>query len=191
MSSIWSLPFQFNNFKLANGHWNNNWSFQPVLPVGLTKDWNLVTRPVMPFYNVVPHETASGQFERTAGLGDMILAGDALARALGQLDPRRGADLHLPDGDVEFTGQGKWQAGPVLWLVASRRTSSSACSPSSGSPSGRPRRPATSQLNLQPIASVFFGDGWNVGYSGIILANWKAPSGDIWTVPLAWASARS
>jgi len=39
-------------------------------------------------------------------------------------------------------------------------------------------RPATSQLNLQP-AAYFFGDGWNVGYSGNILADWKASSGEV------------
>src|SRR5262245_60147194 len=31
-------------------------------------------------------------------------------------------------------------------------------------------RPVTSQLKLQPIAALFFGDGWNVGYSGISTA---------------------
>src|SRR5262245_33790934 len=45
VSDIWAISNQFNNFKLANGHWNNNWNFQPVLPVSLTKDWNLITRP--------------------------------------------------------------------------------------------------------------------------------------------------
>jgi hypothetical protein len=38
VSSIWSISNQFNNFELNNGHWNNNWNFQPVLPVSLTKD---------------------------------------------------------------------------------------------------------------------------------------------------------
>ena len=60
VSSLWSISNQFNNFELNNGQWNNNWNFQPVLPVGLTKDWNLITRPVMPFYNIVPHETSPG-----------------------------------------------------------------------------------------------------------------------------------
>ena len=73
VSSLWSISNQFNNFELNNGHWNNNWNFQPVLPVSLTKDWNLITRPVMPFYNIVPHETAPGQLERTTGLGDLTL----------------------------------------------------------------------------------------------------------------------
>jgi hypothetical protein len=64
VSSLWSITNQFNNFKLADGHWNNNWNFQPVLPVSLTRDVNLITRPVMPFYNIVPHETAPGQGDR-------------------------------------------------------------------------------------------------------------------------------
>src|SRR5262245_38931668 len=27
VSTIWSITNQFNNFKLENGHWNNNWNF--------------------------------------------------------------------------------------------------------------------------------------------------------------------
>jgi hypothetical protein len=73
VSSLWSISNQFNNFELNNGHWNNNWNFQPVLPIALTNDWNLVTRPVMPFYNIVPHPTVSGEWERDAGLGDLAL----------------------------------------------------------------------------------------------------------------------
>jgi hypothetical protein len=28
-------------------------------------------------------------------------------------------------------------------------------------------------MNLQPFAALFFEEGWSVGYSGNILANWK------------------
>src|SRR5262249_51796165 len=73
VTSLWSLTFQFNNYRLENGQWSNNLQFQPVLPVGLTKDVNLITRPVIPLYNIVPHETAPGHFQRTVGFGDMIL----------------------------------------------------------------------------------------------------------------------
>ena len=52
VSDIWSIANQFNNFELNNGHWNNNWNFQPVLPISLTKDRNLITQvsitPVLP-----------------------------------------------------------------------------------------------------------------------------------------------
>lgn len=39
-------------------------------------------------------------------------------------------------------------------------------------------------MNLQPIATLFFGDGWNIGYLGNILANWNASSPYVWTVPI-------
>ena len=39
-------------------------------------------------------------------------------------------------------------------------------------------------MNLQPFAAWFFGEGWKVGYSGNILADWKAPSNNRWTVPI-------
>src|SRR5262249_8632590 len=29
VSSLWSIANQFNNFELNNGHWSNNWNFQP------------------------------------------------------------------------------------------------------------------------------------------------------------------
>jgi hypothetical protein len=41
------------------------------------------------------------------------------------------------------------------------------------------------QMNLQPFAAYFLPDGWSIGYSGNVLANWKADSaGDVWTIPL-------
>jgi hypothetical protein len=47
-----------------------------------------------------------------------------------------------------------------------------------------------SQLNLQPFAAYFFGEGWSFGYSGNILANWHADSGQVWTVPVGLSIAK-
>ena len=49
---------------------------------------------------------------------------------------------------------------------------------------GDSNRPDVNQMNLQPIAAYFLPRGWSVGYSGNILANWKAGGGDVWTVPI-------
>ena len=185
VTSLWSLTFQFNNYRLANDHWNNELQFQPVLPVGLTKDWNLITRPVIPLYNIVPHETASGQFETTAGFGDMILLEMLSPAHSGNWILGAGPTFIFPTATSKFTGQGKWQAGPgVVAGYLTDRFILALFPQQWFSIGGDSDRPATSQLNLQPVASVFFGDGWNIGYSGNILANWKAPAGDIWTVPV-------
>ena len=100
VSSIWSISNQFNNFELNNGQWSNNWNFQPVMPVGLTKDWNLITRPVMPFYNIVPHETSPDEFARDAGLGDLTLLELLSPANSGNWVLGAGTYRHLPDCDL-------------------------------------------------------------------------------------------
>jgi hypothetical protein len=135
VSSIWSISNQFNNFELNNGQWNNNWNFQPVMPVSLTKDLNLITRPVMPFYNIVPHETAPGQFERAAGLGDLALLELLSPAHSGKWVLGAGPTAIFPTATSEFTGQGKWQLGPSVVVGYLIRSSSLAYSPSNGGPS--------------------------------------------------------
>jgi len=185
VSSLWSITNQFNNFKLNNGQWNNNWNFQPVLPLSLTKDWNLITRPVMPLYNIVPHETAPGQFERATGLGDLAAVELLSPAHSGNWVLGAGPTFIFPTATSEFTGQGKWQAGPSVVAGYLTKEFFLGVFPQQWwSIGGQHSRVDTNQLNLQPIAALFFGDGWDVFYSGNILANWKAPPGDIWTVPV-------
>ena len=114
VSSIWSISNQFNNFELNNGQWNNNWNFQPVMPVSLTKDWNLITRPVMPFYNIVPHETSPGEFARDAGLGDLALLELLSPAHSGNWVLGAGPTFIFPTATSHFTGQGKRQLGPSV-----------------------------------------------------------------------------
>src|SRR5215471_5032857 len=185
VSSIWSIQSQFNNFELNNGHWNNNWNFQPVLPVSLTKDLNLITRPVMPFYNIVPHETAPNEFNRDAGLGDLALVELFSPANSGNWVLGAGPTAIFPTATSHFTGQGKWQLGPSFVAGYLTKTYFIGVFPQQWfSFAGEHGRPDTNQMNLQPIASIFFGEGWDLGYSGNILINWNAPSPDVWTVPI-------
>ncbi len=199
VSSIWSISNQFNNFELNNGQWNNNWNFQPVMPVSLTKDLNLITRPVMPFYNIVPHETSPGEFARDAGLGDLALLELLSPAHSGNWILGAGPTAIFPTATSRFTGQGKWQLGPTVVVGYLTKEFFLGVFPQQWwSIGGEHGRPDTNQMNLQPIATIFFGEGWSVGYSGNILADWNAPSEDVWTVPVGlgpgqggeiWASA--
>jgi hypothetical protein len=185
VSSIWSISNQFNNFELNNGQWSNNWNFQPVLPVSLTKDWNLITRPVMPFYNIVPHETAPGEFARDAGLGDLTLLELLSPAHSGNWVLGAGPTAIFPTATSEFTGQGKYQLGPSMVVGYLTKEFFIGVFPQQWwSIGGQHGRLDTNQMNLQPIATVFFGEGWSIGYSGNILADWNAPSEDVWTVPI-------
>src|SRR5262249_6373060 len=53
VSNLISVPFQ-NNFNFGIGpndvtQWDLN--FQPVIPISLNKDWNLITRTIIPIIN--------------------------------------------------------------------------------------------------------------------------------------------
>jgi hypothetical protein len=192
VTSIWQLQFQFNNLKLesgdfnpASGKWVNNLYFQPVLPVSLTKDLNLITRPVLTLYDSVPHPTATGGTTRTTSFGDTILA-QVLSPA--HTEPwifAAGPTWIFPTAGSDFTGQGKWQVGPAVgggyitdkFMIA-------ALAQQWWSFAGNEDRRDTSQVAVLPLVYAFFGEGWSVGYSGQILADWEAQGSDRWTVPL-------
>jgi hypothetical protein len=90
-------------------------------------------------------------------------------------------------GAVEqlITGESSWQLGPSVVVGYLTKTFFIGVFPQQWwSIGGEHGRPDTNQLNLQPIATIFFGEGWSFGYSGNILASWNAPSEDVWTVPI-------
>lgn len=197
VSSIWSLSFQQNNYYLDNpDRWQSNLQFQPVLPVALTRNWNLITRPVAQIFNTTPYPKLNlnlatlkpeVDFDRTTGFGDLVLL-EMLSPAptiAGNWILGIGPTFIFPTATTDWTGQGKWQAGPGAVVgYLSRKWILGAFVQNWTSFAGDSSRPDTNQMNLQPIAAVFFGEGWSIGYSGNILANWEASSGDVWTVPV-------
>ena len=67
VASLISLPFQNNRQILENGKIFNNLLIQPVLPFRLTKDWNLVTRTIIPLLALEDPPPGFDSF----GLGDL------------------------------------------------------------------------------------------------------------------------
>jgi hypothetical protein len=198
VSEIWSITFQQNNYKLVTipGHedrWSSNLNFQPVMPISLTEDFMLITRPVMPLFISEPHpvmETSSPSevdVQTTTGFGDTIFMEMlGLSQKLtGNWLLGIGPTFIFPTATTDFTGQGKWQVGPaavvgylsekhILGVFVQNWTSFA----------GDSSRPNTNSMNLQPIVAIFLPHGWSIGYSGNMLANWKADSGNVWTVPI-------
>jgi hypothetical protein len=191
VTSLWQLQFQFNNMQLESSNtpvsekWVNNLYFQPVLPVRLTEHLNLITRPVIILYNSVPYPTGPASSERTTTFGDTTLA-----QVLSPADTAPwlfgiGPTWIFPTAGSDLTGQGKWQVGPAVGGgYITTKFMIAGLAQQWWSFAGDKDRKSTSQLSVLPLIYRFFGDGWSVGYSGNILADWKASSGERWTVPL-------
>src|SRR3954447_404058 len=150
VTSIWSLQFQFNNFALESGKWAENLLFQPVLPVSLTKDVNLITRPVISLYDSIPHPTATGRFERTTAFGDMVLAEILSPANSGPWLLGAGPSFIFPTAGSDFTGQGKWQLGPAAVVgYFTNKFLVGAFAQQWWSYAGESERRATSHINIQ------------------------------------------
>jgi len=198
VTSIWQLQFQFNNFKLesedfspVSGEWVNNLYFQPVMPVSLTKKMNLITRPVITLYQSVPYPTTTGSIERETAFGDMILAQVLSPAGTEPWIWGAGPTWIFPTAGSDLTGQGKWQVGPAVGGgYITSKFMIAALVQQWWSFAGDADRRDTSQVNILPLIYSFFGEGWSVGYSGNILADWKAHGSDRWTVPLGLSIAK-
>jgi hypothetical protein len=194
VTSVWSIAFQQNNYLLEiegkKDRWNSNLIFQPVMPVALTKNWNLITRPVVTLINSAPHPNPHNpaEIKRTTGFGDTVFM-EMLAPTPKLVEKWLlgiGPTFIFPTASSDFTGQGKWQIGPAAVLgYLSEKWIVGAFVQNWTSFAGDDNQPDTNQMNLQPFAAYFLPGGWSIGYSGNILANWKADSaGDVWTIPI-------
>jgi hypothetical protein len=202
VSSIWSITFQQNNYWLDPGEgrnlrWSPNLLFQPVLPIGISEKWNLITRPVVPLFVSQPRpEPEPGDpthIGRSTTFGDitllqMLSPSPALA---GSWLLGLGPSWIFPTAASDFTGGGKFQVGPgALIGYLSDKWILGALIQNWWSFAGDDSRLGASSMNLQPVASYFLPDAWSIGYSGNILANWKNDAEDTFTVPIGASVAK-
>jgi hypothetical protein len=177
VSTIWSIELQQNMYWLNSPERNNvNLQFQPILPVSLTPNWNLITRPVLQLLNSTPYVNESRNLHRVTGFGDTILALglSPTDRLVGNWLIAVGPTVIFPTASNSRLGQNKWQLGPLgafgslgqkfLLVVFTQQWWSM----------GGPGSNTISQMNLQYFASYFFSDGWSVGTSPNLLVNWYA-----------------
>ena len=168
VSSVWSIAFQQNNYLLdiegKKDRWNSNLNFQPVLPVALTKNWNLITRSVVTLFNSAPYPNPYNptEIKRTTEFGDTVLM-EMLSpspKLVGNWLFGIGPTFIFPTASSDFTGQGKWQVGPaVLVGYLSKKWILGAFVQNWTSFGGSGNRPNTNQMNLQPIAAYFLPGG--------------------------------
>jgi len=188
ISSIWALQFQQNTYWLNRPERNAvNLLFQPVLPLALTPDWNLITRPVISLLDSEPYVNESSNLHRVTGFGDTIFA--TLISPSPKLAQRWllgfGPTFIFPTASNQRLGQDKWQIGPAgvfgylgdNWLAG--------VFPQQWLSVGGAGSPTTSSMNIQYFFNYFPGDGWGIGTSPNILVNWYATkSSDVLTFPI-------
>src|SRR5271165_3962848 len=183
IANLISVPFQ-NNFNFGIGpkdatQWDLN--VQPVIPITLNKDWNLITRTIMPIIN---QPSPAPGIESAFGLGDINPTVFLSPKNWGKLLWGVGPTMTFPTASDSLLGNGKWSAGPSLvvlttpgdWVIG-------ALANNQWSLAGWGKNNVNSLL-VQPFINYNFSYGWYLTSSPIITANWLAQSSDRWTLPI-------
>jgi hypothetical protein len=183
VSSLITVPFQYNATFGAGSSQEvlHVLNVQPVVPFSVAQDWNLVLRAVVPFISQ-PDVAGTG---RTSGLGDITFQPLFSPKKTGKLVWGVGPALIVPSATSDQLGSGKWSAGPIAVLFTMDGPwVAGVLVQNVWSFAGDSARPGVNQLTLQPAINYNLPGAWAIGSSPVITADWTAPSGGRWTVPL-------
>ncbi len=189
ISSLISVPFQ-NNDAFGIGPYDRTQdvlNIQPVIPVGISKNWNMITRVIQPIvWQPYPNAPTGGQY----GFGDMVPTFFFSPKNSGKLIWGVGPQFILPTATDHILGQGKVSMGPSIVALISPKTGAIGVLVSNDwSVAGSGSRPSVNQMTLQYFANYNLKKGWYLSTSPIITANWNAPNGT-WVVPFGGGAGR-
>lgn len=183
VASLVSVPFQLN-FDQGVGPDDDQrfvLNFQPVMPFTLNKDWNLITRVIVP---VVSQPGFGPALPPTSGLGD-ITASFFLSPARSKVVWGVGPALLLPVSADPLLGTEKWAAGPTfVVLKQTGHWTLGMLANHLWSYGGDATRPSVNATFVQPFAAYATKGGVSFTVATETTANWEADSGERWTVPL-------
>jgi hypothetical protein len=182
IASLISLPFQ-NNTDFGIGSFDgtrNTLNIQPVVPFALGSKTNLVTRTIIP---VISQPT--GPNNSKFGVGDINLSLFLTPADAGKIIYGGGLAMGLPTATDSFLGSGKWSAGPsFIVLVQPEGWTIGSVVQNTWSFAGAEDRGDINFFYSQVFVTKNLENGWYINSAPIITANWKAASGNQWTVPL-------
>ncbi len=191
VADLISVPMQ-NNWNFGAGFNHNKTIYvlnvQPVIPISLSEEWNLIARIIMPIINqpnlspsfggLVPSTTGTG-------FGDFNPTFFFSPAKPGELIWGIGPTMTLPTATDRDLGSGKWSAGPAgVALTMQGHWVFGALLNNQWSFAGWGDKAVNAML-LQWFVNYNLPDGWYLTTSPIVTANWKADrGGDVWTVPI-------
>jgi len=177
-----SVPLQFNWFT-GGGLGNQTLSqtlIQPVLPLPLNKDINVVSRTVVPVMSVPTNN--GDKLKGIADIQEQIYFSPSHANGLIW---GFGPILSLPTATISTIATGQFAAGPAAVLLGMPgRFVVGAVINQMWRIGGSSTTTPINQFYTQPFVNYNFKLGWSISFAPVITANWSAPSGQQWTLPL-------
>jgi hypothetical protein len=195
VADLISVPLQ-DNMNFGVGPYNgtqNVLNIQPVIPMHLTENWNLVSRIIAPVvWQPYTGPNSANASLGTFGLGDLNPSLFLTPAHPGKVIWGAGPALVFPTATDRSLGQGKWSAGPSFVVLAQPgHWTLGVLANNVWSFAGENDRRTVNQFLLQYFINYNLSRGWYLAMQPIITADWAAPHAkDVWTVPFGGGVGR-
>jgi hypothetical protein len=186
VGNLISVPFQNNtnlNFGPEKGT-QNILNIQPVIPVEINKDWNIITRTILP---VISQPALAAGESRVNGIGDTQFTAFLSPANPGKWIWGVGAVVQLPTHSNDALGNDNWGLGPsfvVLHLDKESPWVYGVLVNNVWSVGSRGDSPSYNNGIIQPFLNYNLPGGAYLTTSPVLTVDWKADSSQRWTVPL-------
>lgn len=156
----------------------NFFRLQPLIPIRLNQQWDLVTRFVIPIMHLPWPES-------TDGLSDVAIQVLLTPAQTGKLIWGIGPSFLFPTATDKMLGTEKWSAGPAAavvyinghWIIG-------AVAQNVFSFAGDDSRQDVNVMTVRPIINYTLPKGWYLTSSPTIAADWEADKKNRWLVPV-------
>jgi hypothetical protein len=188
IANLISVPFQNNtnlNFGPEKGT-QNVLNIQPVIPFEFDKDWNIITRTILP---VIWMPALSPDIGARSGIGDIQFSALLSPANPGSWIWGAGVITQLPTNSSAELGNKNWGLGPefvILHLEHGSPWVYGAIVNNVWSLTSNKQGGSYSQGIIQPFVNYNIpdGDGLYIVSAPLWTVDWNAKSGQQWTVPL-------
>jgi hypothetical protein len=189
IADLVSVPFQSNtNFNA--GPFNRTQevlNIQPVVPLHINADWNLISRTIMP----VISQPSPIFNSNTNGIGDITQEFFVSPTHPGALIWGVGPVFTVPSATDPILGQGKVLLGPTAVLLTTPgHWVIGVLVNNQWSVGGNSLRRNVNEFLAQPFVNYNMAHGWFLTSSPLITADWLAASDQRWTVPIGGGIGR-
>jgi hypothetical protein len=186
VGNLISLPFQNNtnlNFGPEKGT-QNILNIQPVYPISVNSEWNVITRTIVP---VIWNPALGPTIDSTNGIGDTVFTAFLSPANPGEWIWGIGPVFQLPTNSTAELGNRNWGMGPSAVVLHLEKGSpwvygvlvNNIWSLTSDKQGG-----AYNNGLIQPFVNYNFEGGLYLTTAPILTVNWKAENSQQWTVPL-------
>jgi hypothetical protein len=185
VGNLISVPFQ-ENLNLNTGPLDKNYNLlniQPVIPIHVDSDWNIITRTILPVISLPPFAPDQS---RINGIGDVQFTAFLSPANPGHWIWGVGPIVQLPTHSNSLLGNNNAGAGPSFvvlhlehgdpWVYGMLANNVWSVSHSSS--------PAYKNGLVQPFLNYNFKGGAYLTSSPILTVDWDARGSQQWTVPM-------